>query len=472
MEESIECKRQMKKKVLEYIRKYQMVSPGERICVGFSGGADSVCLLVILQELSEELGIELEAVHVNHNLRGDESDEDQSFAEEFCRYRGIPLHLYSFPVAETAKKQGTGLEEAGRSARQQAFEDCRQSFGADKIALAHHRNDSAETLLFHLARGTSLAGLTGIRPVTGDVIRPLLWAGRQEIREELGSRKISWREDSSNLSNAYTRNFIRHKVIPALEEMNSRAVEHIAAAGEDLLAAEGFLATECGKREKKYCRKTPAGDWLIDAALAEEPEFLMRKVIFSVLGKAAGSGKDLGRSHVLSVEALFRGRTGSRIRLPGKLAAVREYGGIRIGNLEERSRPAGIPLPEIPVMGPGKYLLQAGFLDCCLCKREEKIPEKKYTTWLDYDRIKNGLVLRTRKPGDYLIINRSGGRKKLKDYMIDAKIPREERDRILLLASGSQIFWVVGYRISESCKVTEETRQVMRIQITGGYTDE
>ena len=225
----------MKKKILEFIRKYQMIRPGDSVCVGFSGGADSVCLLELLYELREELSIRLEAVHVNHNLRGRESDGDQDFAEEFCRKRGIPLHLYSFEVKKMAGNLGCGLEEAGRQARRNAYGDCVRRLGGARIALAHHQNDLAETLLFHLSRGTSLEGMAALRPVRGQVIRPLLCVSRKEIKEELRRRGLSWRTDSSNLTDDYTRNCIRHQVIPVLEErVNRKAAAHIAAAGEEI----------------------------------------------------------------------------------------------------------------------------------------------------------------------------------------------------------------------------------------------
>lgn len=250
----------MKKKVLNFIRKYQMIVRGDKVCVGFSGGADSVCLLQMLTELKDEIGFRLEAVHVNHNLRGGESDGDQRFAEEFCRDRGIPLHLYSCPVAETAKQNGWGLEEAGRHVRQEIYGECRSRFGIHKIALAHHQNDLAETLLFHLARGTSLEGMAAVRPVRGEIIRPLLCVTREEIEEELRRRGMAWRTDSSNLKDDYTRNCIRHQVIPVLQEkVNRRAVGHMAAAGGDLVEAAEFVRGEAEKRRERWT-KAAAGD--------------------------------------------------------------------------------------------------------------------------------------------------------------------------------------------------------------------
>ncbi len=472
MEEGVGAELQMKKKVLDFIKKYQMIQSGDRVCAGFSGGADSVCLLVVLQELSGELGFCLEAVHVNHNLRGAESDADQVFAEEFCRRRGIPLHLYSCFVKDRARDRRCGLEEAGRYARHEAYRDCAEKFGIQKIALAHHQNDAAETLLFHLARGTSLTGLAGIRPVRDRIIRPLLCVSRAEIEAELRSRGLAWRTDSSNLQDVYTRNCIRHQVLPVLETaVNARTVAHMAAAGEDLLEADAFIREEAKKRERQFCRFADGKGWLLETGLREEAPLLVRRVILSVLGKASGSLRNLERVHIESVEALFYGQTGKRVSLPGHLLAVREYGGVRIR--QEADAPETVPCPEkTGLSGEGVYHFREFTADCRLCVPGEKIPEKTYTKWLDYDRISNGLVLRTRRPGDYVVISRLGGRKKLKDYMIDEKIPRRERESILLLASGSEIFWVVGYRISESCKVRESTERVMRIQITGGYADE
>lgn len=463
----------MKKKILEFIRKYQMIRPGDSVCVGFSGGADSVCLLELLYELREELSIRLEAVHVNHNLRGRESDGDQDFAEEFCRKRGIPLHLYSFEVKKMAGNLGCGLEEAGRQARRNAYGDCVRRLGGARIALAHHQNDLAETLLFHLSRGTSLEGMAALRPVRGQVIRPLLCVSRKEIEEELRRRGLSWRTDSSNLTDDYTRNCIRHQVIPVLEErVNRKAAAHIAAAGEDFLAAAEFLRAEAEKRRERLTSQE-GNSCLLAQGLEEEPSLLAGMVILASLESISGSRKDISREHLEAVRQLFGRPAGKRLSLPRGVTAVRTGQGVRLfaGSCEEKEQ-APVPRGEIPVTGEGKYQAWGWTAEFWLDKREEKIPEKTYTKWLDYDRISNGLVLRTRRSGDFLVVNRAGGRKKLKDYMIDEKIPREKRDRILLLASGSEIFWVVGYRISESCKIRENTERVLRVQITGGNTNE
>ena len=468
----------MRKKILEFIRKHRMISPGDVVCVGFSGGADSVCLLLWLRELSEELSFQLQAVHVNHGLRGRESDEDQAFAEEFCRERGIPLFVYEYQVAQMAREGRMGLEEAGRAARRRAYEECMEKNGATRIALAHHQNDLAETVLFHLARGSSLKGLSAIRPVSGAVIRPLLCVTREEIENDLKRRGVGWRTDSSNLKDDYTRNVIRHEIIPCLEKnINRGAVRHMAEAADDLEAADRFLRREAEKRRLELTENVGENGqdrWLLKEEITEEPEILQGYLILGCLETLAGVRKNLTREHVSMVRSLMNRQSGRKIMLPYGIEGRRTYRGVVLERAEaaERQRQKS-GFPEIPVTGNGVYQAGKYHVACeIFAENAEKIPEKAYTKWLDYDRIKAGLVLRTRRQGDYLVINASGGRKKLKDYMIDCKIPVEERDSILLLASGHEVFWVVGYRIGESCKVSENTSHILRIEVTGGKLHE
>ena len=169
----------MREKVRAFMEQYHMVTAGERVLLGLSGGADSVCLFHLLRELQEPLGFSLLAVHVNHNLRGAEAGRDAAFAENLCREYDVPFYLYSCPVEKIAKEKHLSTEEAGRAARQEVFAACAKEQRAVKIALAHHQDDVAETMLHHLARGTSLAGLASLRPVRGNVIRPLLCVGRK-----------------------------------------------------------------------------------------------------------------------------------------------------------------------------------------------------------------------------------------------------------------------------------------------------
>lgn len=453
----------------KYIQRYRLIRPGETVLTGFSGGADSVCLLLLLEELGRRQGFAVWAVHVNHNLRGEESDRDQAFAEEFCRERGIPLHVFSCPVKEMAEERRIGIEEAGREARSRVFRQCMQELGAEKTALAHHRNDQAETVLFRLARGSSLTGLSGIRPSQGNVIHPILFAEKEEILQELKDRGVDWRTDSSNLTDHYTRNCIRLQVMPVLEErVNDRSSAHIAEAAEDIAEADQFLrrlAEEIAVR----CLRNEGENLRIGQELLREEAVLRRYVLMEALDRALEGKRDLGREQLRQLQDLLDGEVGRRYSLPGELEAVREYEGIL---LKKREQPCfhsekREQLSALAIEGEGQYSFGEWKIECSLLRDvPSEIPQKTYTKWLDYDKIRQGLEFRTRRPGDFLVTAQTGGSKKLKSYFIDEKIPAAKRGKIPLLAAGSRIFWVVGHRISEDCKITEQTEQVLKITVS------
>ncbi len=458
-------------KTWNYICTHKLILPGETVLAGVSGGADSICLLVLLKELGERHGFSVHAVHVNHKLRGEESEWDQAFVEEFCRVREIPLHCFSYPVEEMARKMQTGIEDAGREARRQAFALCRKKLGAQKTALAHHRRDQAETVLFRLARGSSLGGLAGIRPLQDGVIHPLLFAEKEEILLELEQRGLTYRTDSSNLTEHYTRNCIRRRVLPVLEEkVNERCVFHMAEAAEDLAETEDFLKRMAAPVRDR-CLLQKGQEVLIRTELLEEEAVLRRYVLMDALELASGGRKNLGREQIRQLQDLLEGGTGRRNDLPGRLEAVRTYEGVL---LRQRRKKTADRKEEIswkfPVPEPGKYgSCRVGKWRVTyrlLSGVPGEIPEKTYTKWLDYDKIKDNLEFRTRRSGDYLVTGEAGGRKKLKAYFIDEKIPAEKRETVLLLASGSRIFWVAGYRISQDCKITEQTEKVLEITVS------
>ena len=468
----------MQKKVQAFMEEYQMVEPGDVVLLGLSGGADSVCLFHMLRELRETLGFSLMAVHVNHNLRGGEARRDAAFAENLCREYDIPFYLYSCAVEEIARKEHLSTEEAGRKARQEVFAACAKEHHATKLALAHHQDDVAETMLYHLARGTSLTGLAALRPVRGNVIRPLLCVGREKIRRELEKWQFSWCEDSTNGEDAYTRNGIRHHVMPYLtEKVNPRAAAHMAQASFDLLETEEYLKQQTNLLMERYA-SIEENKVVLRDALCTEPPLLQRYVIRESLERLAGKRKDLTREHLESARELLSKQVGKRVCLPYGITAVRGYETLRLEK-QEKSRKQELAkkaskavLVPVPVSGEEEKSLEFAGYQLTIRKKTavfpERIEEKKYTKCFDCDKIRDGLVLRTRRSGDYLRVTAKGGKKKLKDYMIDAKIPREERDSILLLADGPEIWWVVGYRRGESGRVREDARAVLQIQIGVG----
>ena len=463
----------MLERVRAFTEKYQMISPGDRIVAGVSGGADSVCLLYLLRELCREKGASVSVVHVHHGLRGGEADEDQAYVEELCEKLQLQLRVFSFDVRERALREHLSIEEAGRLCRYEAFAEEAEALGGARIAVAHHAGDQAETVLFQLFRGSGLRGLAGMRPVRDRIIRPLLCVEREEIEEWLRKEGIPWRTDSTNRSMEYTRNRIRGELLKsARENINERAIRHVAEAAAELGEVEDFLERCTREGYRLAVREEEDARFLFEKALSMQEPLIAGRILRRCLAELGGL-KDIERFHIEMLRELFSKQTGACLDLPGGRRARREYDGIRIfsgsGREKEKSlekNPSGEILPTIP----GSTVINGKKWEFGLLTREKLafIPEKRYTKWFDYDKIRNCLEIRGRKAGDYLEINREHGRKKLKAYLIDEKIPAAEREKLMLLADGAHILWIPGYRISEAYKVTEDTERILKVEISGG----
>ena len=474
----------LKTQVLNYMKANRMTIRGERIAVGVSGGPDSVCLLSVLNELSGGLGIRLTAVHVNHGIRGAEADADALFVQELCRKMEIPFRLFSFDVPSLAKEQKLSVEEAGRRARQEAFETCMQEDGCSRIALAHQMDDVAETMLFNLARGTGLAGLASMRPVRGRIIRPLLQTPRAEILSYLRENHISYRTDATNATDEYARNRIRSRILPALEkDVNTGAARHLAETSARIREVLSFLEDET-ERYAEACLVLENGTVVL---LAEPfrlvPEALRPELVRLAFVKCGAGLRDISKEHIEAVLALTDKQVGKWISLPEGLRAERTYEGVRFRKksasvpasdpaLSASSPPSlplspapSVPLP-VPLPVPGTVTAFGYEITSRLLTAVPfPIPEKECTKWFDYGKITNILTIRTRLAGDILTTTKEGGRKSLSHWFIGEKIPRERRDAMPLLADGHRVLWIFGERIGEDFKVTPETKKVLKITI-------
>ena len=454
----------MYKKILDFIRRNRLFATGDRVIVALSGGADSVCLLVVLNELKHELGITLKAVHVHHGLRGEEADRDSLYAQELSQSLGLPFSCVRVDAALYARKNGMSVEEAGRHLRYEIFERERLSFQGTKIAVAHHGDDQAETILYNLFRGTGLKGLGGMRPQRGNIVRPLLAVSREEILAYLEEKRISYCEDSTNASTDYIRNRIRVLLLPAIkEQINQKAGENILHAGEMAAKADAYLEkqAEAVLRSGQTLKKDEDGRCLacgleIKVLLSQE-DIIKSYVIRRMINCVSASMKDISMVHVEQAAALLSGSGGRQTDLPYGLLAVRTGDKLWI----KRKNPA------VHVENPGILALPKMDFQIFPYKKGQEIPQNGYTKWFDYDKIKCTLSVRYRKTGDYMTLS-GGGRKTVKSFMIDEKIPREDRGRIPLVADGSHVLWVIGYRISEYYKITDDTNTVIQIQLNGG----
>ena len=457
-------------KVNNYILDNQMINTGDRIVLGISGGADSVCLLLLLLEMASRYGYEnkdIYAVHINHMLRGKEADMDEEFVRRLCQEKGVNYICYREDIAQYAKKLGLSLEEAGRKFRYQCFNKVVAEKGCNKIAVAHNKNDMAETVIFNMLRGTGLKGMSGMQPVRGNIIRPILGITREEILEYLSSRNQSYRNDSTNDGLDYDRNKIRHIILPAMKDINKGAIEHIC-----------HMALEAGN-SYSYIHDMAMEDY---AGVSDEDSFgktvslkisevfkyspvLQEHLIHEAIGDVAGEKRDITRKHIMAVVGLLYQDTGKQVELPYGIRARRSYDNLIISNKTD-----SISDYCIDITGKGVYsVLDKGSMEIEIIdyNQDVEISKKIYTKMLDYDKIKDTLYLRTPEDGDYIIIDAKGSTKKLSRVFIDNKVDRAYRSSWPVVACGREIIWAVGLRFSEAYKVDENTKHILCMKYSG-----
>ncbi len=420
------------------IRARDMIPAGASVLCAVSGGADSVCLLHVLYGLREKLGFTLAAAHYDHNLRGEESRRDARFVADFTARRcpGVPLYSGSGDVRGEAERRRANVEETAREMRYAFLRETARTAGADKIAVAHTAGDNAETVLFHLARGSGLRGLTGIAPVSGEFIRPLLTSSREEVEAYLDAHSLPHVEDSTNRDDAYARNRIRHRVIPVLEELFPGVCGRIAEtaarlqADEDFLEAQAALVAGWAVREEDRI--------LIPAALiGEAPGPLAVRAVRQLIGELRGGDRDCAAAHLEAVVRLCAGDGPSASAdLPGDLTARREYERLVLtrGGGQERWEEKPLLLPGVTGAGPWRI--------ACTRERYAGQPQGPWEFWLDQEKIP-ALMLRPRAAGDRL---RLAGRpeKTLKKWMIEEKIPRAEREGLPVFDCGNSLAAAAG----------------------------
>ncbi|MCR4647635.1 MAG: tRNA lysidine(34) synthetase TilS [Lachnospiraceae bacterium] len=438
------------KEVLDYIKKNNLIEKHDNIILGISGGADSVCLLFILQEIKDEYGLNILGVHINHLIR-DCAGEDERFALEICERFGVECVSFKTDCVKLSEETGLSLEETGRNERYRLFNETgEKKFGAGnyKIAVAHHMDDLAETLIFNMTRGTGINGLASIKAKKGNIIRPLLGLNRERIEEILKENGLSHVEDETNSSDDYARNKIRHKIIPVLNEITPKATNHMASLAALLSRTEDYLDEKTEELTGKYVEERDDSLFISEKLMKEHPAVNTR-VLHKALKTVAGRARDISAVQIEALAELFELQPGKKRDFIYNMEAVRVYDGVQIRKKTEKDTERG------------EKLLEKLHYEIIENQNSQNIPKDLYTKWFDYDKIKNCPSIRFRQEGDFLTINDQNGRKLLSDYMINEKIPADRRDEIPLLADGNHIIWVVGYRISNTYKVTPETTRIL-----------
>jgi tRNA(Ile)-lysidine synthase len=465
-----------------------MLRPGDRVGLAVSGGADSVALLLLFLELREKLGIVLSVVHFNHGLRGKTSDTDEKFVAKLAAKHRLEFHSASADVAKKAKKERANLEDAARRARYDYFRSLVQSGTCTRIAVAHTADDQAETVLAHLLRGTGLAGLGGIHPIVGPVIRPLLNVRRNELRRFLRSRKQSWREDATNLDTKRTRARIRKKLLPLLEKQFQPAiVEHLATLAGLAKEDEAFLDALVEERLRALIQTKEEGariavedlipPWKKEELTTENTEDsesiektralstrMVRRIVESVKPRAG----QLSANHVEAVLDLARsGKSGSSIDLPGGVEVRKERDALVFHAIENAREQTALSKPtkyEYKIdLANGNVEVKVAELGCVFRFRVIDWPPKRGETSrdgvvLDRDRLRFPVVLRNWRPGDRLRPHGHRSAHKLKRLLNAKHICRWERDGWPVLTSGGVLVWARGFSVDAEFAANEGTR--------------
>ena len=404
-----------------------MFPPGSKVLCAVSGGADSMCLL---HWLSRREDITVVAAHFDHQLRGEESGRDERFVRSWCEQHAIPFHLGTWDVRAEAGRRKMGIEETARALRYGFLSQLAVQLQADRIATAHNAGDNAETVLMHLLRGSALPGLTGIEPVRWKYVRPFLTTSREEIETYLAQHRVPHVEDSSNADDSYTRNRVRHQLIPLLEEMNPGFVRRLGDTIPRLRADNECLNALA--RQLFLQAKRRGEDLILPAPLlAQAPDPVASRAIRLLLAEAAEGDWDCSAPHIEGVLALCRSDSPSaQVSLPRQLTVHREYEALIFTH---------DPEPE-PLRA---FIPQEG---------NNPIPDTAWTVILDGSPWP-GLVIRPRRTGDEITLP-NGHKKSLKKLFIDCKIPRLERDRIPIVADDNGVIAVAGLgsNLSHPCR--------------------
>jgi tRNA(Ile)-lysidine synthase len=470
-------------KVLNTIKCNNLIDKGETVIVGISGGPDSVCLVHVLKNISSQYNLNIIAVHINHMLRGEEANLDEDYAREFCRKLGVEFYSDRIDVKGISKKESVSIEEAGRLVRYRQFEFYAKSQGARKIAVAHNKNDHSETILMNIIRGTGTDGLKGIQYKRDNIIRPLLDVYRHEIESYCMLNKLNPRTDSSNLENIYTRNKIRLELIPFINKsFNTNIVDGIGRTAEIINGDLSFIEDYAANAFKKCAiEKNPDKISLDLGTLKDFHHSIKNRILRKAIKNIKGSLNGIEKKHIdLLLELALNGRTGAMICLPGKLIGEKSYDTLSLfyekTNKRAMSQTQDDNKLQEEITIPGSNYFQVD--DRCYClesnviKSHEiqnenmaKYKRESRVQYFDYETLKKGIYFRNRKEGDIFKPLNGKGTKKLKDYFIDEKIPREERQKILLVAIGNEIVWIVGNKTSDKFKVNENTKYILKLEL-------
>lgn len=482
-------KLKLESRALDFIRRYGLIPPKECIVVGVSGGADSVCLLHILAKWQKELGTKLHVAHLNHQLRGAESEADAEYVSNLASSLSIPGTIERQDVAAYRGRRSCSLEEAARELRYAFFARVARKVGAHRIAIAHTRDDQVETILMHILRGTGTFGLRGLEPCSPIpassrqllVIRPLLEITRDETARYCQEQQLEPRIDASNLSPSFFRNRLRLHLLPLLRSYNPGIDQALLRLADIAKEDSAFIEQQASALWDEVARQEDDAVYLNKDRLTALPIALQRYLLRAAVTRLAGDTRDIEASHIEAARSLLDKQASKKISLPHGLTCHRGYDEVAIVSAARQAQFPPCPFPPLPgefaLKVPGQTALP-GWKVLASVVRVSAVPlsslgilntneatdQLNLVSRFDLEKTGMKLFVRQRQTGDRFQPLGMKAPKKLYEFMVDAKIPRSWRDRIPIVCSPWQIVWVVGWRIDDRVKVTEASNEILRLQ--------
>jgi tRNA(Ile)-lysidine synthase len=455
---------ELAERVRDTVVKYSMFSRGGRVLIGLSGGPDSVCLTDILGQLKEDLNISLSAVYIDHGLRPGETGKEADFCRKFCEEHGIDFTEEAVNVKEHAQEGGINLQEAARVLRYRKLDEVSQRINAEYIALGHNADDQAETVLMRLLKGAGMKGLAGIPPVRERIIRPLIETERLLIEEYLSDNSISYIVDPSNLKENYFRNWLRLSLLKEIKKKAPSVVREISRTTEILRDEDAYIEIIVTRTLMRlFSRKDNNTVELFLTPLETIEKPLLRRVLRRAVDAAKGL-RGISFTNIEDIiDLIMDGKAGDSLDLPKGIRVIREYSLLKITTLKH------VKIAEYKLEPPCDISIKetGAALKAEYAEKSTGPADEKREVLLDASLLKLPLVVRPRAAGDHFYPAGFGKKKKLQDFFVDEKVPRDLRDSVPVVLSGDDIVWVAGYRADDRFRVTEKTEKVLRLIISG-----
>lgn len=451
-------------RVKTYIHFHNLIDENEKILVAFSGGADSLALLLMLHELKEELQIELGACHVNHMLRGKAAEEDEDFCRATAKRLSIPFYSMRKDVHAYALEKGLSFEAAGREIRYAFFKDIMVQKGYEKCATAHHLDDQVETVLLNLMRGSGLNGLTGMHSRREQFIKPILFLKKEALYGYLRDHQLEQREDESNKDNVYQRNRVRNELIPYISEnFNAEFSDAVWRMSELLKEDQDFIQEKMEEVKRHHVRKGKDQSVVIAKEAFQEHKALVTRLLFDAILTVKGDLSDIEEVHIREILALQKKETGKLMDIKGEVVGRNDYGNLIIEKKKaETEREEKMLHEELKI--PGTYQVDGKTIRFRFVERDEIVKDKRLR-FLNGDLMDETIIVRNRQEGDRMRPFGMKGYRKLKNILIDKKISREDRDSLLIFQNRNDVIYIGSMIISDDYKVKDSTERILEIGI-------